>query len=94
MSTIFAVTITVPLEYLEQCGEEAGNIAQVILAVRRRCADDEQELLPIPLLLYAIDSEDDVRTKLQNLYAPPETYHTMLVRQKCGKNKIRGFAQL
>ena len=86
-------TITVPEHLWQRCGEEAGNVAQVILAVRRRCADDNQELLPIPLLLYAIDSDDDVHTKLENLYAPPETYHSMLVRQTKGRNKIRGFGQ-
>ena len=43
-----------------------AQLAQVILAVRRRCADDGQELLPIPLLQYAIDSREDVAVKLQN----------------------------
>ena len=86
-------TITVSEDMQQQFGDEAGDTAQVILAVRRRCADDNQELLPIPLLLYAIDSDDDVSTKLQNLYAPPETYHTMLVRQSRGRNKICGFIQ-
>ena len=86
-------TISVSEDLFERFGDEAGSTAQVILAVRRRCADDNQELLPIPLLLYAIDSDDDVNTKLQNLYAPPETYHTMLVRQSRGRNKICGFTQ-
>lgn len=84
-------TITVPADLLQRFDEKTTNIAQLILAVRRRCADDDQELLPIPLLLYAIDSDDDVHTKLQNLYAPAQAYHTMLVRQNRGKTKIRGF---
>lgn len=74
-------TITVPERFLTEADPAAVNTAQVILAVRRRCADDGQELLPIPLLQYAIDSKEDVATKLQNLYAPPETYHTMLAKQ-------------
>lgn len=74
-------TITVPEHFFRECSQKAVDIAQVILAVRRKCADDEKELLPIPLLQYAIDSKEDVATKLQNLYAPPETYHTMLARQ-------------
>lgn len=86
-------TITVPEQLWQRFGEKAGNVAQVILAVRRRCADDNQELLPIPLLMYAIDSDDDINTKLGNLYAPMETYHGMLVRQTKGKNTIRGFGQ-
>lgn len=83
--------ITVPEELARRYGEQASNMAQVILAVRRCCADDNQELLPIPRLLYAIDSEDDVYTKLENLYAPPEAYHSLLVRQS-KKSTIRGFA--
>ena len=85
--------ITVPEELAQRFSDKVVSVAQVILAVRRRCADDNQELLPIPLLLYAIDSDDDVHTKLENLYAPPETYHTMLVRQNRGSHKIRGFGQ-
>ena len=83
--------ITVPEDLARCYGEQACNIAQVILAVRRCCADDNQELLPIPRLLYAIDSDDNVYTKLENLYAPPETYHSLLVRQS-RKSTIRGFA--
>lgn len=85
-------TITVPEKFLEQADAETIDTAQVILAVRRRCADDGKELLPIPLLQYAIDSPEDVAMKLQNLYAPPETYHTMLARQKNKGVKPVGFA--
>ena len=67
------------------------DTAQTILAVRRCCADDEKELLPIPLLQYAIDSPEDVMTKLHNLYAPPETYHAMLARQKKRTRRPVGF---
>ena len=75
-------TITVPERFQEEAQEDAVDTAQVILAVRRCCADDNKELLPIPLLLYAIDSPEDVSVKLQNLYNPPETYHAMLARRK------------
>ena len=85
-------TITVPEKFLEQADAETIDTAQVILAVRRRCADDGKELLPIPLLQYAIDSPEDVAMKLQNLYAPPETYHTLLALQKNKGVKPVGFA--
>lgn len=84
-------TITVPAHFLTELREDAVDTAQVILAVRRKCTDDGQELLPIPLLQYAIDSKEDVATKLQNLYAPPETYHTMLARQAHKENNPVGF---
>jgi hypothetical protein len=84
-------TITIPADLAQSYDEKSCNVAQVILAVRRCCMDDNQELLPIPRILYAIDSEDDVYTKLENLYAPPEAYHSLLVRQS-RKNTIRGFA--
>lgn len=84
-------TITVPAHFLNELRQDAVDTAQVILAVRRKCADDNQELLPIPLLQYAIDSHEDVATKLQNLYAPPETYHTMLARQTHKDPKPVGF---
>ena len=86
-------TITVPEEYWKTYGEKVGNVAQLILAVRRRCADDNQELLPIPLLMYVIDGDDDVNAKMANLYAQPDSYHRMLVRQSKGKTTIRGFGQ-
>lgn len=85
-------TITVPEHFLQEADMDAVNTAQVILAVRRCCADDDKELLPIPLLQYAIDSREDVATKLQNLYAPPETYHTMLARQSRREKKSMGFS--
>lgn len=84
-------TIAVPERFLEEAQEDAVDTAQVILAVRRCCADDNKELLPIPLLLYAIDSPEDVSVKLQNLYAPPETYHTMLVRRHKRTPRTVGF---
>lgn len=84
-------TIAVPEHFLEEADPEAVDTAQVILAVRRCCADDEKELLPIPLLQYAIDSPEDVMVKLQNLYAPPETYHTMLARQRKRGPRPMGF---
>ena len=84
-------TIAVPERFLEEAEEDAVDTAQVILAVRRRCADDKEELLPIPLLQYAIDSPEDVMVKLQNLYAPPETYHTMLVRRRNRTPRTVGF---
>lgn len=55
-------------------------------------ADDEKELLPIPLLQYAIDSRDDVETKLRNLYASPDAYHAMLANQTRKEHKTVGFS--
>ena len=84
-------TITVPGQFLETATQETLEVAQVVLAVRRRCADDEKELLPIPLLQYAMDSQDDVETKLRNLYASPDTYHAMLAYQTRHEQKTVGF---
>ena len=85
-------TITVPEHYLKDADSEAVNTAQVILAVRRRCADDGQEKLPVLLLQYAIDSAEDVTVKLQNLYAPPEAFQAMLTRQNRRTTRPLGFA--
>lgn len=85
-------TITVPERYLESADKEAVNIAQVILAVRRRCADDGQENLPVLLLQYAIDSKDPVEVKLQNLYAPPQEYQNLLTGRKQRVTRPLGFA--
>ena len=85
-------TITVPEHYLAEADKEAVNTAQVILAVRRRCADDGQESLPVLLLQYAIDSKEDVEVKLQNLYAPPEAFQAMLTRQTRRPTRPLGFA--
>lgn len=85
-------TITVPEHYLEQADREAVNTAQVILAVRRRCADDGQENLPVLLLQYAIDSKEEVEVKLQNLYAPPQEFQNMLTRRKQRGVRPLGFA--
>ena len=85
-------TITVPEHYLEIADKEAVNTAQVILAVRRRCADDGQENLPVLLLQYAIDSKDELEVKLQNLYAPPQEFQNLLTRNKQRKTRPLGFA--
>lgn len=85
-------TITVPERYLEIADKEAVNTAQVILAVRRRCADDGQENLPVLLLQYAIDSKDELEVKLQNLYAPPQEFQNLLTRNKQRKTRPLGFA--
>ncbi len=85
-------TIAVPEHYQQTAAPEALNTAQVILAVRRRCADDGQEKLPVLLLQYAIDSADPVETKLQNLYAPPEAFQTMLTRPAKRSSRPLGFA--
>lgn len=85
-------TITVPEHYLAEADKEAVNTAQVILAVRRRCADDGQEMLPVLLLQYAIDSREDVAVKLQNLYAPPEAYQAMLTHSTRRTIRPLGFA--
>ena len=84
-------TIAVPERFLEEADEDTVDTAQTILAVRRCCADDDKALLPLPLLQYAIDSPEDVMTKLHNLYAPPETYHVMLARQKKRTRRPVGF---
>ena len=85
-------TITVPERYLKDTDQVAVNTAQVILAVRRRCADDGQEKLPMLLLQYAIDSNEDVAVKLQNLYAPPEAFQAMLTRVNRRSTRPLGFA--
>lgn len=85
-------TITVPEHYLQDEQKEAVNVAQVILAVRRRCADDDQEKLPVLLLQYAIDSKEDVAVKLHNLYSPPEAFQAMLTRQTRRTKRPLGFA--
>ena len=84
-------TITVPGEFLDKCDKEALETAQIILAVRRRCADDEKEPLPIPLLQYAMDSHDDVNVKLSNLKASPYAYYAMLADQTEREHKTVGF---
>lgn len=82
-------TISVPEHYLETADKEAVNTAQVILAVRRRCADDGQEKLPVLLLQYAIDSKEEVEVKLRNLYA--EFQHLLPLRSQ-RKTRPLGFA--
>ncbi len=86
------LTITVPGEFLDKCSKEALETAQVILAVRRRCADDEKEPLPIPLIQYAMDSHDSVEEKLGNLNASPYAYYAMLADQTEREHKTVGFA--
>ena len=85
-------TITVPEHYLETADKEAVHTAQVIMAVRRCCTDDDQERLPILLLQYAIDSKDEVEVKLQNLYAPPQAFQNMLTGRKQRSARPLGFA--
>lgn len=85
-------SITVPEHYLEKEDKEAVNTAQVILAVRRRCADDGQEQLPVLLLQYAIDSKEDVEIKLQNLYSPAQAFQSMLTRNTHRAKRPLGFA--
>lgn len=82
-------TLAVPEHYLETADKEAVNTAQVILAVRRRCADDGQEKLPVLLLQYAVDSKEDVETKLQNLY---KEFQQLLPHSNQRKTRPLGFA--
>ena len=61
----------------EEAQEDAVDTAQVILAVRRRCADDEKELLPIPLLMYDDHKPEDIDTKLEDHVADECRYMCM-----------------
>lgn len=84
-------TITVPTEYLRKNEGTATDTAQLILAVRSRCAGNEGKKLPIPMLQYVIESQEDLGEKLHNLYADPETYHILLVQQSRLGGKQYGF---
>ena len=85
-------TITVPEYYAETADQEAVHTAQVILAVRRRCADDDTELLPVLLLQYAIDSKDELDVKVRNLYAPDQAIQNLLTSKKQRNTRPLGFA--
>lgn len=85
-------TISIPEKYLDHPDRDAVNTAQVILAVRRRCADDGQETLPVLMLQYAIDSKDDVDIKIQNLYAPPQEFQRLLIPRAQRNTRPLGFA--
>ena len=87
-------TITVPERWLEHGDQEAVDTAQVILAVRRRCADDDTELLPVLLLQYAIDSTDAVDVKVRNLYAPAQAqaFQELVSAKMRRKTRPLGFA--
>lgn len=87
-------TIIVPERWLESADKEAVDTAQVILAVRRRCADDDTELLPVLLLQYAIDSTDEVDVKVQNLYAPGQSqaFRDLISSKMRRKTRPLGFA--
>ncbi|MBQ4563053.1 MAG: hypothetical protein IJA58_01070 [Lachnospiraceae bacterium] len=84
-------TFTVPAIYLRKADDEAVDTAQLILAVRSRCAEQKKEMLPLPLLRYAIESTDDLSVKLRNLYAEPAVYHVLLIQQSRIGHKQYGF---
>lgn len=85
-------SIVVPAHYLESGNREAANTAQVILAVRRRCTDDGKENLPVMMLQYAMDSQDDVETKIRNLDTPSQDYAMLLSLGSRHNRRPLGFA--
>lgn len=84
-------TISVPAHYMETTDPEAVNTAQVILAVRRCCADDDTERLPVLMLQYAMDSKDELEVKLQNLSKNP-ALHQLIAGPRKQKSRPLGFA--
>lgn len=69
----------------------AAETAQIILAVRNRCAELQAKHLPLAMIQYAVDSTDPLSTKLRNLYNTGEPYCVMLVKQARKEEKKYGF---
>lgn len=84
-------SLAVPKSGRDREERQAAETAQVILAVRTRCAELQSKLLSIAMIQYAIDSRDDLSTKVRNLYNAPEPYPVMLVNQYQQANKKYGF---
>ena len=75
----------------DQSDRNAAETAQLILAVRARCGEMQGSGLPMAMIQYAIDSSDDLRTKIRNLYQAAQPYTLMLADQRQREDKKYGF---
>lgn len=85
------LTVTVPKAQGDEANRKGVEMAQVILAVRGRCAENNSKRLPMTMLQYVIDSADAPEQKIRNLYQPLEPYCAMITNERRREDRKYGF---
>lgn len=84
-------SMTIPKAQQDGEAKKAAETAQMILAVRSRMAEHQGKGVPMAMVQYAIDSGDDLTSKMRNLYSTHEHYSVMLVKERSHEEKKYGF---